>query len=56
MTPLHPVLAEYDIAVRDDTAEGVWAEAGPQKRVRDNLSFVKGTGEDQLLSEKKLPT
>ena len=52
VTPLHPVLAEYDIVVRDDTAEGVWAKAGPQKRADDSPSFVKGTGEDQICSEK----
>ena len=52
VTPLHPVLAEYDIVVRDDTAEGVWAEAGPQKRAGDSTSFVKGTGEDQIFSKK----
>ena len=52
MTPLHPLLAEYDIVVRDDTAEGVRADAGPQKRAGDSPSFVKVTGEDQIFSEK----
>ena len=52
MTPLHPLLAEYDIVVRDDTAEGVRTDAGPQKRAGDNPSFAKVTGEDQIFSEK----
>ena len=52
VTPLHPVLTECDIVVRDDTAEGVRADAGPQKQAGDIPSFAKGTGEDQIFSEK----
>ena len=44
------------VALRDDTVEDIPAEAGPQKRAGDSPSFVKGTGEDQIFSEKKLPT
>ena len=38
--------------LRADAAEGVLAEAGPQKRADNSPSFVKGTGEDQNFSEK----